>query len=105
ECATRRDRPTVEFGVASNVAGHVWARRLEAEQLVDCAWNQARILDERAALIGIVGQHLARPADQLGGRFVSGAREDADVGEHLLSSEAARDSLLVLELDAEELRH
>ena len=50
--ARRRTRPTCGAG------------RLEAQQLLDRVRDERRILDELAPLVGVLGQHLAGPADQ-----------------------------------------
>ena len=47
------------------------------------------VLDQLAALVGVVGEHLAGPADEPGGGLVAGAGHDVDVGEHLVAASGA----------------
>ena len=37
---------------------------------------ERRIVDELAPLVGVLGEHLARPADEAGGGLVAGAGDD-----------------------------
>ncbi len=59
-----------------DVAADVGRGRLEAEQLLDGVRDQRAVLDELAALVGVVGEHLAGPADEPGGGLVAGAGDD-----------------------------
>ena len=57
-------RVAVELDVAGDVPADVRRRRLEAEELLDRVGDERRILDELAPLVGVLGEHLAGPADQ-----------------------------------------
>ena len=67
--------------------------------------NERRVLDELPPLVRVVGQHLARPADEAGRGLVAGAGDDVHVREDLLAREPARRSGLVHELGVQHLGH
>ncbi len=48
--------------------------------------------DQLGALVGMLGEHLARPTDQARRRLVPGGGEEVDVGEHLGAAQAAHGS-------------
>ena len=95
----------MELDVLGDVAADVRRRRLEAEQLLDGVRDERRVLDQLAALVGVLGQHLAGPADEAGGGLVAGAGDDGDVGEELVAAQAPHGAGLVLELGVEQLGH
>ena len=88
-----------------DVAPDVRRGRLEAQELLDGVRDERAVLDQLAALVGVLGQHLAGPADQPGGGLVAGAGHDVDVGEHLVAAQAPDGAGLVLELGVEQLGH
>src|SRR3546814_6269382 len=71
--ATLRNLLAVVLDVVGDIARHERAGWLEAQQFLDRLRNQFRILDDLTALVGMLGQRLAHPADQPVGRFVAGA--------------------------------
>ena len=50
--------------------------------------NQRRVLDELAPLVGVLGEHLARPADQPRGGLVARAGHDVEVGQQFVAASA-----------------
>src|SRR5947209_19942728 len=70
------DRAAREVHVLDRVAGVLHARRLVAEELLDRVRNEGRVLDELAALVGVVREDLAGPADQLRGGVVPRTRQE-----------------------------
>ena len=60
--------------------------------------------NELAALIRVIGQQLAREADQPGGGLVAGAGDHAGVRQHLGARQLASRSTVVLHLGVEQLR-
>ena len=79
--AAGRHGLAVELDVLGDVAADVRTRRLEAQELLDGVRDERRVLDQLAPLVGVLGEHLARPADQPGGGLVAGAGDDGDVGQ------------------------
>ena len=103
--AARGNRLAVPLGVARRVATRLERRRLEAQHFLDRVRHEGRIVDEHLSLVGMLGQHLAAPADQSAGGVVAGRGDDVDVGEQLLAGQAARRPGLVLELGVQQLGH
>jgi hypothetical protein len=99
------DHLAVELHVGGDVAGLYGRGGLEAKDLLDGLRHQAAVLDQLAALIGVVGEDLAGPADQAGGGLVAGGGDEVDVVEDLVPREAPGLARLVLELGLEQLGH
>ena len=95
----------VPLGVGSDQAGLDGRRRLEAEDLLDGVGNEARVGHQLVALIGMLGQELARPADEPGGGLVPSSGQKADVAEDLIPGEGPGGPILVGELGLQELGH
>src|SRR3546814_10614790 len=62
--ATLRNLLAVVLDVVGDIARHERAGWLEAQQFLDRLRNQLRVLDDLTALVGMLGQRLAHPADQ-----------------------------------------
>jgi hypothetical protein len=79
----RQDRAAFRNGLAVvlHIAGDVprclQRRRLEPQDFFDGSRQQSSVGCQSAALIGIVGQQLSRPADQAGGGFSTGDVDDS----------------------------
>ena len=95
----------VELHIARHVPGHMRCGWFQAQQLLDRLGDQRRVLDEFTALVGVFGQHLARPADQSRGGLVACARDDVEVDQQFLASEPPGRSRLVNELRVEQFGH
>ena len=78
-----------KLGVLGDVATDVRCGRLVAQQLLDGGVDERPVLDDLAALVRMVGQHLAGPADEPGGGLVAGPGDHGEVGEQLVAGEAA----------------
>ena len=79
------DSPAVVLDVGRQDAGLDGRRRLVAEELLDGVGDEAAVLDQLAALVGVVGEDLSGPADQTGGGLVAGPGEQAAVAQYLLA--------------------
>ena len=88
--AALRDHRAVVLDVGGHVPGLDRGGGLVAEQLLDGAGDEAAVLGQLLQLVRVVGQHLAGPADQAGGRLVAGRRQQADVAQHLVAGESSR---------------
>ncbi len=88
--AAGRHGRAVQLDVAGDVPGHVGRRGLEAEELLDGVGHEGAVLHQLAALVGVLGEHLPRPADEAVGGLVPCARQHAHVEEHLVAGEPAR---------------
>ncbi len=88
-------RLAVELDVPGDVASHVWRGRLEPQQLLDGLRDQRRVLDQLAALVGMLGENLSGPTDQAGGGLVARARDHVDVDQQFLAGQLAGDPVLV----------
>ena len=51
--------------------------------------HERRVLHELAALVGMVAEHLAGPADEAVRRLVAGAGDDVDVEQRLVAGQAS----------------
>ncbi len=69
----------VVLDVLGDVAGLHGRGRLVAQQLLDGVRHEAAVLDHLVALVGVLGEHLARPADEPGRGLVAGRGEQVDV--------------------------
>ena len=67
--------------------------------------DERAVADEFPPLVGVLGEQLARPADQPGCRLVARTGEHLDVEEDFAAREAPGRARLVLELGHEELGH
>ena len=68
-------RLAVVLDVAGDVAGLHRRRRFVAQQLLDGVGDERAVLHELAPLVGMLGEHLARPPDEPGRGLVAGAGE------------------------------
>ena len=64
----------VVLDVARDVARLDGRRRLEAEELLDRLRDERAVGRDLAPLVGVLGEHLAGPADEPRGRLVPGRR-------------------------------
>ena len=69
-----------------DVAADVRRGRLVAQELLDRVRDSDAVVDQLAALVGVLGEHLAGPADQPGRGLVAGAGDHGDVGEELVAA-------------------
>ena len=67
--------------------------------------TRSRSSTSSRALVGVLGEHLARPPDQARRRLVARRRQEVHVAEHLRPAEAPGGAGLVLELGLEQLGH
>ena len=100
-----RNDATGDLDVLDGIAGvlHPWG--LVTEDLLDGVGDEARILDQELPLLGMVGEQLPAPADELGGGVVARAGEEVDGGQDLRARQPARGPGLVLELRLQQRGH
>ena len=94
-----------ELDVPHHISRDRRTGRFVTKQLFDGVRNQCRILHELGALLGMIAQHLASPADQSRGSLIAGAGEHVDEDENLLASEFALLACLIHELGLQQLGH
>ena len=82
----------VVLDVLGDVARHVRARRLVAQELLDRVPDERAVLDEFAALVGMLAEHLAHPSEQAAGGVDTGAGDDDEEGQDLVLGQAAHRS-------------
>ena len=103
--AARGHGLAVQLDVPGDVAAGDRARRLEPQQLLDGVADERRVLGDLAALVGVVAEDLAGPADEPVRRLVAGAGDDVDVEQRLVAGERAGDAVLVLERRRQQVGH
>ena len=67
--------------------------------------DERRVLHDLAALLGVVAEDLAGPADEPVRRLVAGAGDDVDVQQRLVARQRPGDAVLVLERRRQQLGH
>ena len=85
EHASRGNDLPLELDVFQGEAGHLRPGRFVAEDLLDGIRDERRVLDQVAALVGMIGEDLGRPANELGGGLVPRTRQQRDEREDLLA--------------------
>ena len=81
------------------------ARRFAAQDFLYRRRHQGQIRGYLAALLGVITEYLARPADQSRRGFIAGAREHVDENQDFLAGESARFTQIVLKLDVQQFGH
>ena len=66
-----RNRCSVPLHVLGDRAGQRRCRGLVPKDLLDRCGNELRVIDDGLPLVGMLGEQLAGPADQAGGRLVA----------------------------------
>ena len=102
---TRRHRLAVHLDILGDVAPDLRTGRLEAQELLDRVVDQRPVFDDLTPLVGVLGEHLAEPADQSRGGLVPRARDHRRVQQRLVARQSARHAVLVLELRVQQLGH
>ncbi len=74
------------------------SRGFVAQEFLDGVRDERAVLEDLSALVGVLGQYLAHPAEQPTGRLHAGAGDHGDEREDLVGQPADR-AREVLELD------
>ncbi len=100
----RHDR-AVELDVVLDVPRLGGRGRLQAQDLLDRARDQRRILRQQLALLGVLRQQLHREADQSGGGLVAGSGHHAGVDDDLVARQWAARTVRLVDLGVQQLGH
>src|SRR4051794_25141010 len=90
------------FDVIHDVTGDVRSGWLEAQQLLDGVRDQRAIGDQLPALIRMLAENLAEPAEKAPSRVHTGPRNDYEEGEDLVFGQPLALTRDVVELDVQQ---
>src|ERR1700737_4942861 len=89
------DRLPVVVDIAGHMSRHVRSGWLVTQQFLHGLRDQARVLDEVAPLVRMLGKHLAGPADQPRSGLIAGGGDHVEVDEQFLSGQPPNGAGLV----------